>query len=74
MNLLLTDLEQAINYWRARRPSQGDERALSSEVNALANVYALMIYQKQASLPAEGLPAEVLRLLAAWREGAPLPT
>ncbi len=70
MNLLLTDLEQAINYWRARRPSQGDERALSSEVNALANVYALMIYQKQASLPAEELPAEVLRLVASWREGA----
>lgn len=69
MNLLLTDLEQAINYWRSRRPSQGDERALSSEVNALANVYALMIYRKETSLPTEAMPAEVLRLLAAWREG-----
>ena len=41
MNLTMPDLEQAINYWRARHPSQGEERALSSEVNALASVYAL---------------------------------
>ena len=36
MDITLTDLEQAINHWRALRPSRGEERALSSEVNALA--------------------------------------
>ena len=69
MNLLLTDLEQAINFWRTRRPSQGEERALSPEVNALANVYALMIFQKLGSLPTEQLPGEVVKLLAEWRGG-----
>jgi hypothetical protein len=68
MNLILTDLEQAINYWRARRPSQGEESALSAEVNALANVYALMIYQKQNSLPLEQLPGEVIQLIQGWRQ------
>jgi hypothetical protein len=70
MNLTLPELEQAINYWRAIHPSQGDERALSREVNALANVYALMIYQRQQEWPLTELPPEVVRLLADWRSKA----
>jgi hypothetical protein len=68
MNLTLPDLEQAINYWRARHPSQGEERALSSEVNALASVYALMIYQRHSTVPLAQLPLLAQQLIAAWRE------
>lgn len=67
MNLTLPELEQAINYWRAIHPSQGDERALSREVNLLANVYALMIYQRQQEWPLAELQPEVQQLLADWR-------
>jgi hypothetical protein len=68
MNLTMPDLEQAINYWRAKYPSQGEERALSSEVNALASVYALMIYQRHSTVPLAQLSPLAQQLIAAWRE------
>jgi hypothetical protein len=65
--LTLSDLEQAINYWRTQHPSQGEERALSAQVNALATVYALMIYQGHAEVPLAQLPPLAQQLLADWR-------
>lgn len=63
----LADLEQAINYWRNLRPSRGEERSLSPEVNRLAEVYALMIYERLQSLPLARIGADVLPLIEAWR-------
>lgn len=63
----LADLEQAINYWRNLRPSRGEERSLSPEVNRLAEVYALMIYERLHSLPLARIGADVLALIEAWR-------
>ena len=68
MDITLTELEQAINYWRALRPSQGEERALSPEVNALATVYALMIFKRVKSLPQQELDPECRQLLETWRK------
>ncbi|MBC7501883.1 MAG: DUF3717 domain-containing protein [Herminiimonas sp.] len=68
MDISLADLEQAINYWRARRPSSGEERALSAEVNALATVYAMMIFERQRTVPAAAVDAVVLRLIESWRQ------
>ncbi len=70
MDLTLSELEQAINYWRRIRPSSGEERALSAEVNALADVYALMIFERARSLTLESLPAEARALVDAWRKTA----
>ena len=67
MNLTLSELEQAINYWRRMRPSQGEERALSAEVNALADVYALMIFHRAATFPLGDLAPSALELIEAWR-------
>jgi hypothetical protein len=67
MEITLTELEQAVNYWRTLRPSNGEERALSPEVNSLATVYALMIFNRARSIPAESLDAYSLKLLEAWR-------
>ena len=67
MNLTLPELEQAINYWRRMRPSLGEERALSAEVNALADVYALMIFHRAASLALDELPSSARELIEAWR-------
>lgn len=68
MDITLTELEQAINHWRALRPSRGEERALSPEVGALATVYALMIFNRVKSVPAESLDPVSARLLDAARK------
>ena len=67
-DITLSDLEQAINYWRGLRPSRGEERALSPEVNQLAEVYALMIYERLRSLPRTRVNSGALGLFDAWRE------
>lgn len=67
MDLTLPELEQAINYWRARRPSVGEEHALSPEVNALATVYALMIFNHARTIPFDSLDSSAQQLLEAWR-------
>lgn len=67
MDITLPELEQAINYWRALRPSSGEECALSPEVNALAGVYALMIYHKLSAVPLAAVAPAAQQLLEAWR-------
>lgn len=66
MNITLTELEQAINYWRAVRPAQDEERRLSPEVNVLATVYALMIFHKAQSVSLESLEPAARQLLESW--------
>lgn len=66
MDISLTDLEQAINHWRALRPSRGEERALSPEVDALATVYALMIFQRRQSVALDTLEQPARQLLENW--------
>jgi hypothetical protein len=67
LELTLPELEQAINYWRSLRPSIGEERALSPEVNVLASTYAFMIFHRVQSMPVEKLDAVTLQLVNAWR-------
>lgn len=69
-DMTLTELEQAINYWRAQRPSIGEECALSPEVNALASVYALMIFNRVISLSTEQIDAASLQLVEVWRSSS----
>lgn len=68
MDISLTELEEAINYWRTLRPSVGEERALSPEVNALATAYALMIFNRAKSMPADALNQAAQQLLESWRK------
>ena len=68
MDITLPDLEQAINYWRALRPSSGEERALSPEVNALATIYALMIFEQKKTVSVESLDPVCQQLVASWRK------
>jgi hypothetical protein len=70
MDLTLPELEQAINYWRSLRPSTGEEHALSPEVNALATVYALMIFHQTRAVPLDTLDDTVRKLIDAWRRQA----
>ncbi len=66
MEITLSQLEQAINHWRIVHPSQGEERALSPEVNALANVYALMIFQRRRDVQLDDIAPPARELLQAW--------
>lgn len=67
----LTELEEAINYWRVQRPATGEECALSPEVNTLADVYAAMIVGHLHSIAADAVSKEALQLLDAWRAARP---
>lgn len=68
MDISLTELEEAINYWRRQHPATGEECALSAEVNTLAGVYAMMIFERIGSLPLEALNAGAQELLIIWQQ------
>lgn len=70
MDITLPELEEAINYWRAARPSTGEERALSPEVDSLAELYALMIFHGSKAVPLEAAPSACRQLIEAWRRQA----
>jgi hypothetical protein len=59
----INELEAAINYWRGRSPSHGDELALCKEASALSRPYALLIVQRRSSLTSEQLDDDAR---AAW--------
>jgi hypothetical protein len=61
--ITIHELEAAINFWRARSPSSGDELSLCKEASALSKPYALMIVQRQATLSSDGLEPSAR---AAW--------
>jgi len=65
--LSITDLEEAINYWRLQRPATGEECSLSPEVNALAGLYAMMIFERRNEVTVEALEADARQLVQAWR-------
>jgi hypothetical protein len=67
MDISLTDLEEAINYWRRQRPATGEECALSPEVNALAEVYARMIFEGLGALPLDILDSGPRQLISSWQ-------
>lgn len=70
MDITLPELEEAINHWRATRPSTGEERALSPEVASLAELYALMIFHGHKTVPLESAPSVCRQLIEAWRRQA----
>ena len=67
MNISLPELEEAINYWRLQRPAIGEECALSPEVNSLASVYALMIFNRLGSVSLEAIDVASQQLITVWQ-------
>jgi predicted Fe-S protein YdhL (DUF1289 family) len=60
----ITDIESAINYWRAREPSP-DGISLPAPTRALAEVYALMVYHHELEADEVSMPPKAR---AAWLE------
>lgn len=68
--LHITDIEAAINYWRARSPSP-DGVTLAPQVRALAEVYALMVYFHEDEVACEGFPPKAWAAWLAWYDTTP---
>lgn len=62
----LTELEAAINYWRNLSPSRGEELALCNQAAALAEPYALMIFESKSEIASETLSDQARQALAEW--------
>lgn len=66
----ITDLESAINFWRARSPSP-DGVTLCPELRALAQVYGQMVFFRQDEAEEASFPAEALRAWQVWYASTP---
>ena len=69
-DIFITDLEAAINYWRERSPSP-DGITLSPEVRALAEVYALMVFERRRLQAEEAMPEPAYAAWLAWYDTTP---
>lgn len=67
--LHITDIESAINWWRAREP--GDGITLCAELRALAEVYALMIYHHETACDEDSMPPAAHAAWMAWYDSTP---
>jgi uncharacterized protein len=66
----ITDIESAINWWRAREPSP-DGVTVGAEVGALAEVYALMVYDRASACDEDTLPPAARDAWLAWYRTTP---
>ena len=61
----ITDIEAAINYWRAKAPSP-DGVTLAAEVRVLAEVYARIVFQRQDLADESSFPPGAMAAWLAW--------
>ena len=66
----ITDIEAAINWWRARSPSP-DGITACAEVRALAEVYALLVYYRESLADERSMPAQADAAWRAWYAHTP---
>ena len=66
----ISDIESAINYWRARSPSQPG-MALPAPLRALAEVYGLMAYYRETEADEASMPAQAREAWLAWYATTP---
>lgn len=67
LSITLSEIEAAINHFRAAQPSARDSMRLCSQASTLAEYYALMIYRRQSMLPLDSLPENALALIEEFR-------
>jgi uncharacterized protein len=66
----ITDIEAAINMWRATAPPV-DGVTLSPQVRALAEVYAVMALRHEEATSEQGLPPRAYEAWRAWYDTTP---
>jgi hypothetical protein len=68
--ITLQEIESAINFWRQRSPSVGEELRLCQEASSLATPYALMIMERKSQLEISDMSEKAQLALQAWRDAA----
>ena len=66
----ITDIEAAINHWRAKRPTT-EGAALAHELQALAEVYALMVFHHEELADEFSLPVAAAEAFQDWYATTP---
>jgi hypothetical protein len=66
-SITLSEIESAINFWRQRSPSVGEELRLCQEASSLATPYALMIMEKRGQLELSTLTEQAQAALSGWQ-------
>lgn len=66
----ITDIEAAINYWRARTPAS-EGGALPAPTSALAEVYAELVYFHESYADAANMPSAALDAWMDWYRSTP---
>ena len=66
----ITDIEAAINWWRERSPSP-DGISACAPVRALAEIYALMVYHRQAECDEVSMPSKAKQAWLEWYASTP---
>ena len=66
----ITDIESAINYWRAKEPSP-DGVALPAATRALAEVYALLVYHHETEADEASMPTKARAAWLDWYASTP---
>ncbi len=66
----ITDIESAINFWRARKPSP-DGVVLAAETRALAEVYALLVFYHEDQADEASMPRAAWEAWKAWYDTTP---
>jgi len=66
----ITDIESAINFWRDKKPAP-DGFSLAPETRALAEVYALMVFRREAQADEFSMPPQALDAWLVWYDSTP---
>lgn len=66
----ITDIENAINWWRDQRPSD-DMITACAEVQALGEVYGLMVYYRETQCDFTSMPARARAAWLGWYDHTP---
>lgn len=66
----ITDIEAAINFWRAKSPSP-DGVTLVPELRALAEVYALLVYYHEDEADEFSMPQAAMDAWRVWYDTTP---
>ena len=66
----ITDIESAINWWREQSPSP-DGISACSQVRALAEIYALLVYYRETECDEATMPGKAKQAWMQWYATTP---
>lgn len=66
-DVTVMEIEAAINYWRTRMPSEGEDLRLCQQASALSLPYARMIFERRNRLDLGELAPAARDALDAYR-------